>query len=264
MPPSNYKTVNWAEYELLSENAPNSLAWASRGSDGSGKSYFACTAPDPMFVAAFDPYGMNRVDKAIRRGKEIRVGRYTFNPGPYRGNRPAIMKAATEVWDKFVEDYRVALRHCRTVIWDREDMAWALIRYAFFGGLKNEGSKTGALDYGEPNEEYISLIQEAKAAGVNVGLLQGLDDKWEQKFDPQAGRMKNMITGTKPDGFKKVAAHVDITIDHRWDETSRAFLVKFDKFPNTDERGMEYPNIGFLDMACAAFPDSTPEDWGAR
>ncbi len=261
MAPSNYKTVNWADYEMLSEDAPNSLTWASRGSDGSGKSYFGCTAPGPIFVCGFDPHGMARVDKKVRQGKEIRIGRYGFNCGEHGTDRGQVADAAEKVWNQFVAEYRMALRHCRTVLWDREDLAWELLRYAMFGGQKNEGSKTGALDYGALNAEYVSLIQEAKAAGVNLGLLQGLADNWLSKFDSQSGKMKNYCVGTKPDGFKKVADHVDITIDHRWNPELKEYVVKFVKFPNKDEKDAEYPNLDFVNMALFAFPDTEESDW---
>src|SRR5882672_2533386 len=143
----------WDKYELLSEDDPSSLTWASDGSDGSGKSYFGCTAPGPIYVCGFDPHGMSRVDKAVRSGKEIRIGRYGFNGGIYTKREDA-KKAADGIWEKFKVDYRVALKNVRTVLWDREDLAWELLRYAAFGGQKNEGSKTGALDYGDLNAEY--------------------------------------------------------------------------------------------------------------
>lgn len=265
MAPQNYKTAPWGEWELLSESAPDALSWASRGGDGSGKSHFACTAPDPIFVAAFDPHGMARVNPDVRRGKEIRVKRYMFNPGPYKGNRKLIADAAEPIWNQFVDDYRMALRHCRTILLDREDMAYALVRYATFGGLRpEEGDKRGALNYGDINEEYVSLIQEAKAASVNLGLLQGLDDNWVAKLDPQKGRMVNYMIGKKPDGHKKVPDHVDITIDHRWDEAQKEYVVKLVKFPNKEEKDQEYPNLTFLQMATLAFPETSEDDWLTR
>lgn len=271
MAPQTFKTVDWNQYELLSEAAPNSLVWASRGGDGSGKSYFGCTAPGPIFVCGFDPHGMSRVDKKVRANKEIRIGRYGFTPGVYRGDRKATADAAEKVWNQFVADYRGALSHFAksakpgrqrgTCLWDREDLAWELLRYATFGGQKNEGSKTGALDYGDLNAEYVSLIQEAKAAGVNLGLLQGLTDNWVAKFDASKGKMVNYQIGSKPDGFKKVADHVDITLDHRWDPEQKEYVVKLIKFPAKDEKDKEYPSLSFVDMATLAFPETTMEDW---
>lgn len=258
---------DWTKFDILTEDDPTCITWASRGGDGSGKSYFACTAPAPIFVCASDPHGMARVDKAIRAGKEIKIGRYSFNhlrraaaAGDMK--REAIRDQALTIWKTFVDDYHTALKHVRTVIWDREDLFWELIRYANFGGEKNEGSKTGALDYGELNSEYVGLIQEAKDAGVNLGLLQGMTDKWVAKYDASSGKMKNYNTGEPvPDGMKKVADHVDITLNHYWDGTKREYIVKTVKFPNKIEKDKETPNLSFGEMAVSAFPESDVANW---
>jgi hypothetical protein len=258
---------DWSKLEILPPNDPSSIVWSSRGGDGSGKSYFALTAPGPIFVCAFDQNGLDRVDKTIRAEREIRIGRYGFNPVVYNGDREKIRKAASPIWDRFVDEYRTALYHMKqqgrgTVIWDREDMSWGLRRYAAFGGQKNEGSRTGALDYGDLNEEYIGLIQEARDCHVNLGLLQGLTDKWVAKFDNTKGKMQNYNTGELvPDGFKKLPDHVDITLDHRWDKPKKAYVTTIRKFPVKDEKDKDVENLDFFTMACLAFPDSDPMQW---
>lgn len=257
------KVVDWKALEILGDAAPSSLSWASVGGDGSGKSDFCLSAPGPIFVAAFDVNGLGRVRKERKQGKEIRVGRYAMPPIIKGSTKDQIGDAAMRVWDQFVLDYRMAIRNARTILWDREDLAWEMLRYAKFGGYKNEGSKTGALDYGDLNAEYVSLIQEAAVAGVNLGLLQGVRAKWVAKLDPQKGRMVNYDTGEAvADGFKKVADHVDITLSHRWDPVSKNYVTKFGKFPNKDEKDAEYPDLDWALMAAFAYPDSTPSDWG--
>lgn len=257
--PTNHKTVDWAAYERLSEDSPHSLVVASRGGDGAGKSHFALTAPDPIFVCAFDAFGMNRVSKDVKVGKDIRVSRYMFNPRAAGKSKNEIGDAASGVWQKFVEEYREALKHVRTVVWDREDLEWELIRYASFGA-QNDAPK----EYGPLYIEYTSLIQEATAAGVNLMILQGLRQKWVSKFDAAKGKMVPQNTGELiPDGMNKIPDLVDVTLDHRWDETAKAFVTKIGKFPNKDFRGEEFPDLGFLDMATLAYPDTTPEEWTA-
>lgn len=248
--------------ELLEIRSPRAITWASRGGDGSGKSYFGCTAPAPIWVAAFDPRGPERVDPAIREGKEIRIGRYGFSHLKIEDDRQAVKRAAREIWDRFAADYERALKHARTILWDREDLAWELLRYASFGGEKNEGSKTGQLDYGDLNAEYVGLIQLAGDSGVNLGLLQGLTDKWESKFDPQRAAMRNYNTGKQvPDGFKKVSDHVDITLDHAWNPEKKKYITTLRKFPNPAQRDEEHEDLIFPTMATLAFPSSELEDW---
>lgn len=257
----------WSNLEVLPAEDPQRIVWASRGGDGSGKSYFAMTAPGPIFVCGFDEHGLDRVDKTIRAQREIRVGRYGFNPVEFKGDRDKIRKAATPIWERFVDEYFAALNQFKklghgTVIWDREDMAWGLRRYAAFGGQKNEGSKTGALDYGDLNEEFIGLLRAARDYHANLGLLQGLTDRWVAKFDSQTGRMKNYNTGELvPDGMKKAPDYVDITLDHRWDAKTKNYVTTIRKFPIKEERDKEYANLDFFTMATLAFPDSDPMHW---
>lgn len=254
---------DWSKYELLSDASPTSITWASIGGDGSGKSHFGCTSPAPIFVCGFDPHGMARVSKEVRAGKEIRIGRYGFNFAVHGDNKNKIGDAAQRVWQQFTTEYRIALKNCRTVLWDREDLAWELLRYATFGDQKNAGSKTGALEYGDLNAEYVSLIQEAKDANVNLGLLQGVKEKWVAKFDPTKGKMVNYATGEYvPDGFKKIADHVDITLTHFWDEKAKEYMVKIGKFPAKEYKDQAFPSLTFPMMALSAFPESTIDTWG--
>lgn len=254
---------NWDSFDLLTTDVPTAITWASRGGDGCGKSYFGVTAPGPIFVAAFDAHGMARVDPTIREGKDIRIGKYSFAHLKVQDvDRSTIKKAAGEIWAKFTDDYQTALQHARTVLWDREDLAWELLRYASFGGEKNEGSRTGQLDYGELNAEYVGLIQLAKDHGCNLGLLQGTKEKWVSKFNPQKATMERHSTGEMvPDGFGKVADHVDITLDHFWEPTAKEYMTRFVKFPNKDMKGEAFPNVTFAQMATLAFPTTTEDNW---
>lgn len=262
-PEPSHLTVDWKALEILGDAAPSSLSWSSVGGDGSGKSDFSLSAPGPIYVAAFDVNGLGRVRKERKQGKEIRIGRYPMPPIIKGATKNQIGDAAMKVWDRFVNDYRMALRNARTILWDREDLAWELLRYAHFGGQKNEGSKTGALDYGDLNAEYVSLIQEAAVAGVNLGLLQGVRTKWVAKMDPAKGKMVNYDTGEPmADGFKKVADHVDITLMHRWDPVAKEYKTKLGKFPNKDEKDKEIGDLDWPLMAMLAYPDSMPDDWG--
>lgn len=254
--------MSWDNFEMLSTDVPKSITWASAGSDGSGKSYFGCTAPSPIFVCGFDPHGMSRVDPDVRAGKDIRIGRYGFAHLKIEDDRQKVKAAARQIWDRFVEDYQIALKHVRTVLWDREDLAWALLRFASFGGDKNVGSKTGQLDYGDLNAEYVGLIQLAKDHGVNLGLLRGMGEEWVSKFNPQKAMMERHNTGKLiPEGFKTVPDHVDVTLTHRWDSEQRDYVTRIGKFSNKDVKDQECPNLTFPMMASLAFPSTTEDDW---
>lgn len=248
--------VDWKDFTPLSSDPPTSIAWASNGSEGSGKSYFALTAPAPIFVCAFDPYGMDRVSKEVKDGKDIRISRYPFTAR--KGlTKNQLGDAAAEVWNQFTDEFRIALTHARTIIWDREDLAWELLRYSAFGA-QNAAPK----EYGELNAEYIGLIQEAAAAHVNLGLLRGLREKWISRLNQETGKMQAHNTGDlMVDGMKKIPDHVDITLDHRWEQTSKSFITVVRKFPNVEYRDMDVTDLTFSMMAMAAYPDSETENW---
>lgn len=255
------KEKTLADYERVSLDAPKSVVWASSGGEGSGKSTFALGAPEPIFVCAFDPYGMDRVGRQFKlRGdgqpKEIRIARYPFNPTDYRTEKET-SEAADETWKRFSADYMVALKSCRTVIWDREDLAWELLRFSNFGS-----ESAAPKEYGDLNKEYVGLIQRANKHGVNLGLLRGIREKWISKFDPAKGKLVAHNTGEMiPDGMKKVPDHVDVTLLHWFDEEQKAFMTRLLKFTNAEERGNEYPALTWVDMALMAYPESNPEDW---
>jgi AAA domain len=251
--------TKYADYDSPSTDEPTSIVWASNGGDGSGKSYFALTAPKPLFVCAFDCYGLNRVNKDLIRGQDIKIARYPFNAQLLGDDKKKVGNAAMAVWGTFLEDYAMALKNCRTILWDREDIAWELLRYASFGGASNTPSA-----YGDLNAEYVSLIQDAYGAGVNLGLLRGIREKWVSKFDPSKAKMVAHNTGEMiPDGMKKIPDHVDVTLHHRWDGEQKAFMVKIDKFVNPDFKGEEFPNLTFPQMATCAYPNTEESAWSS-
>ncbi len=246
----------YSDYESPSTDDPTSIVWASDGGDGSGKSYFAATAPTPIFVCGFDAYGFNRVNKDLVRGREIKLARYPFKAQACKDAKET-GKMAMAVWETFLADYAMALKNCRTIIWDREDIAWELLRYASFGG-----TSAAPKEYGELNAEYVSLIQDAQGAGVNLGLLRGVREKWISKFDQTKGKMTAHNTGEMiPDGMKKIPDHVDVTLHHRWDDGEKSFMVKIDKFVNPDFKGLEFPNLTFPQMATCAYPNTEESSW---
>lgn len=254
---SSGKQKDWGAYEALDSSPSQSIVWASTGGDGSGKSHFGLTAPGPIFVCAFDAYGMGRVSPALKRDKDIRIARYPFNGREFGTDKQKTGTAASALWDRSRDDFDMALEKSRTILIDREDMMYEIQRYANFGA-QSDAPK----EYGPLYIEYGWLIQKAQAANVNLGLLRGIREKWVSKFDPGKGKMVAHNTGEMiPDGMKKIPDLVDITLAHRWDSAAKAFITKIEKFTNAQERDQEYPDLTFPDMAQLAFPESSPEDW---
>lgn len=249
--------ASWNEFEVIDGTEPRkSLLWASEGEAGSGKSWFALTAPGPIWVAAFDPWGTNRVDPSIKVGKEIRISRYPFDASKFN-TQAEVKAAATRIWNQYIDDYSIALDNARSIIIDREDGAYKIQRYSAFGGT-NAAPK----EYEDLYLEYTAMLQAASKRGVNLGLLRGLKDKWESEWDPQKQKKVGLNTGKRiPDGNDRVPDQVDIVLNHRWDDAQKAFVTTFGKFTNKDFRGMEALDLDFPTMAVSAYPESSIEDW---
>ncbi len=252
---------NWDGYTKMSLDAPGSIVWASTGAEGSGKSAFALGAPEPIWIAAFDTHGMNRVGRQFKvredgELKDIRVKRYGFDPRPHKTPK-ALSEHATIVWEEFIADYTIATRNARTIIIDREDLSYEVIRYKVLGALQ-----AAAKEYGPINIEMTSLLQEAYTAGVNLGILRGVKDEWESQFDPAKGKKVPISTGRKvAAGWKEAKDIADITLWHFWDDKEKTFQTRIDKFTEKDVRGQEIPDLTWIQMAMAAFPETDESSW---
>lgn len=254
----------FADFESLSEDTPRGVSWRSVGMDGAGKSHFALTAPSPIFVAGFDAYGMNRVAKDVKIGKDIRIKRYSFNPqaAEFRDDKSVVdprkvFLGAQKLWEEFRGHYDAALTSARSIILDREDLMFELHRYARLGQESDAPNK-----YGPIYSELTWMVQKAQMHGVSLGFLCGMKEQWTSKLDPAKGKMVGHNTGVLiPDGYKKTADLVDVTLGHRWDKDQKAFVTTIGKFTNPAEKDMEYPDMTFADMATLAFPETTTEVW---
>lgn len=248
-------------FESLSEDTPRGISWRSVGGDGVGKSHFSLTAPSPIFVAGFDAYGMNRVAKGVKIGKDIRIKRYSFNPqaAEFRDDKDVVdprkvFLGAQKLWEQFRGHYDAALTTARSIVLDREDLMFELHRYARLGQESDAPNK-----YGPIYSELTWMVQKAQSYGVSLGFLCGVKEQWESKLDPSKGKMVGRPTGVfVPDGYKKTADLVDVTLMHKWDAADRAFVTTIGKFPNPAEKDNAYPNLEWPDMAEFAFPEG---DW---
>lgn len=244
-----------------------SLQWAGQGAAGSGKTHFLLTAPEPVVVHLFnDPGGVSKLKRSHEAftHRDIRWVEYNFNPGKLTlADRP---KAAQDELARFLENYEVSLAGARTVGWDKEDLVYELIRYARLEYFTDKPAS-----YYEINNEYRALFHDAAAAGVNLGVLRGMKEKWGQNA-------KGSPVGlgiNEPRGQKFVSEIVEVVLQHRWDNEDREFKVmiappsqrndegpKLRVGPAVDLIGMEFGNFDFVQLALAIYPETTPDDWG--
>ena len=231
------------------------MQWASQGIGGTGKTHFLLTAPEPIFVALFDPKGIDPLRKKDEfKDKDIRWREYGFNPGKLAvEDRP---KAAKDALDLFLEDYRLALKHARTIGWDKEDHVYEMLRYARLESYTDRPSS-----YYELNLEYRGWFADAAEAGVNLGVLRGMKEKWGTGAKGQPVGLGVL----EPRGQREVNELVQVVLDHRFDDETREFKARIHEKcrvgPATELIGEEFGSLDFATLASILYPESSEEDW---
>jgi hypothetical protein len=230
------------------------LIGASSGPEGTGKSHFWLTAPEPVAVQLFDPGGLEGLLPQFK-GKDIRVLEYRFNPGTI--DRADRGKVASELLEHFIEDYDTALKVARTIVWDKEDYVWELFRYDEFDAFTDRPA-----NYYELYMRYRAEIQKASDAGVCLGLIRGLKEKWGKTgTNRKTGDSILGFTGEiEQRGMKEIPELVQVNLEHWWE--GGEFHTRIGKCKqNTALRGQEFINLSFSELAQLTFPDSTEDSW---
>ena len=192
------------------------IIWASQGIGGSGKSHLLLTAPEPIFVHLFDPDGLGPLLKKEEfRKKDVRWFSYNFSPGKLsEDDRP---KAAKDALNTFLENQQVALKNARTIGWDKEDHVYETLRYARLEAVSDRPSS-----YYELNLEYRSWFTDAVEAGVNLGVIRGMKERWATNELGKPSGTGELV----PRGQREVNELVQVVLDHRWDDDERAFITR--------------------------------------
>ncbi len=244
------------------------LRWASQGPAGSGKTHLLMTAPEPVAVFLFnDPGGVSRLKlKEEFKKRDVRWIDYAFNPGKLAiADRP---KAAKDELERFLEDYATALSNFKTLGFDKEDAVYELLRYARLEAYTDKPSS-----YYEINNEYAGWFHDAAMAGVNLGVLRGMKEKWGQNAKGSPCSLGIL----EPRGQKWVNEKVDVVLAHRWDHEARNFATmiapptadgELDEGPkcrvgdNVKQLiGEEFGDLDFMTLATMLYPETTEADW---
>lgn len=257
----NKREKDWGRFEDVDRSDDNTgIIWAGEGTGGSGKTHFGLTGPAPVAVHLFDPGGLKGlVKQEIFKKKEIKVIQYDFNPGKLdEDDRP---EAAKEALAQFLEDYAISLKNARTIIWDKEDHVWEMIRYADLGGTSDRPSS-----YYELNLRYRGFFHDAEMAGVNLGVIRGMKEKWGKTGSNREGKATFGSLGElEARGQKEVPELVQIVLRHRWDDEDREFKIKIHEKCRIGDApsliGQEYGGLDFPTLAEMIYPDTDPEVW---
>ena len=253
---------DWGRFEEVDRSDSYAIIWASEGTGGSGKTHFLLSAPEPIAVHLFEPGGLRGLVKNdLFKKKDIRVIQYNFNPGKLsEDDRP---KAAQDALDEFLENQAVALKNARTIGWDKEDHVWEMLRYARLEAVSDRPA-----NYYELNLEYRGWFHDAEMAGVNLGVIRGMKEKWGKTGTNREGKTQFGSLGElEPRGQKEVPELVQVVLRHRWDAEQKDFMVKIHEKcrvgPAKDLIGEEYSGLDFPMLGELLYPETEGTDvWG--
>ena len=256
-------TPSWGRFVDAHDDERYNIVWASQGVGGTGKSHFLLTAPEPIAVMLFDPAGLKGlIQNPLFKKKDVRVIDYTseVNLAKYTTDEDRA-KAATDGLAQFEDDWQVALKHARTIGWDKEDYVWEMLRYAMLEAVSGRPAS-----YYELNMKYRAWFSQAESAGVNFGVLRGMKERWGTKINRKSGAEQPFATGEMdPRGMKEVPELVQVNLSHYWDEEARAFTVKIlekCRLGNAvDLINTEHKNLTFEDLAIQLYPDTDVDVW---
>lgn len=259
------RSTDWGRFQVATEEEVRNIILSNEGGGGSGKTHFALTMPEPIAVFLFDPAGLKGLlSKKQFKKRDIRVINYyeKVNIGAMKdkGDRA---KASQDALAEFEEDWKVALRNARSLVWDKEDHVWEMLRYA-----NNEDFQAEPKSYYELNMQYRGWFTEAEQCGRNMSVIRGMKEKWgktgvnRNTGKPTYGGLGEDV----PRGQKEVRELVQVNLSHWWDDESESFKVKILEKCRLGNAaaliGKEYENFGFPDLVTLLYPDADLEEWG--
>ena len=254
---------DWGRFELVvPDEGLRSIVAASQGAPGSGKSHFWMTAPEPIAWFLFDPGGLKGLkNNALFKGKDIRVRDYCGDLNIGKLPKEERVARALDIMNLYQEDWDVAIRKARTLVVDKEQMVWEMLRYAH-----DEVESPSPKNFHELNLMYRGWVQDAEVNGKNLGLLRDVHDTWGKIGVSREGKPQMGFTGKmKPDGQKYVPGLVQVNLEHRWDDEAGEFAVRILEKCRLGEAvtliGKEFPELDFPTLGTMLYDDTTLEDW---
>jgi len=228
------------------------IIWSSESRyAGAGKTHFLLTAPEPIGVFLFDPGGLKGLmENDLFRDKDVRVINYSKLANLAKMPEDERVIAATDLLEKFEEDWTIALRDFRTLGIDKEEALWEVLQ------ASEETKGKLAFSFSPLNMRYRGWFAEAENAGINLGVLCSSKAEWG-KSGP-TGKFRTA-------GSKNVPGLVQVCLDHAWNNDTREFETTILEKCRLGEAkaliGETYTDLDFLTLAMTLYPNSSPKDW---
>jgi hypothetical protein len=259
------QTNSWGEFQDAADAERYNIIASSQGVGGAGKTHFWLTAPGPIAYFLLDPGGLKSMVQKFP-DTEIKLIDFSGRMDWGRQEKAERVKAALDIFKEFEAGWDIAIKKARTIVIDKEDKLWETIRYAH-----DEVASPTPKNFYELNLDYAAMIAQAEAAGVNLGLIRGMKEKWGKtgsRLDRFTNQMKDTMGFTGewvPRGQKEVTELVQINLEHRWDDEEREFKIKIlekCRLGNAVELlGKEFGNYDFLTLAAELYPDAPEDVW---
>lgn len=215
--------------------ADDKLAVAVFGQQGSGKTRFACTAPDPIGFIPLDRKARKTVDKIgaelgkiiimpdkdfIRTGNPVALASYSVDQAKkyYRQHLDSIKKAAFALYDH---------PQVETIVIDTGSQLWEDILFAEFG----RSQRIMPRDRGSVNQEMIDLLN--ALSGKNLVITHKAGAVWRN--DQPTGN-------DEAKGFPHLGYHVNLLIEMGIDHKKKPVKDKDGELTGWEE-GRFYLNV---------------------
>lgn len=236
------------------------------GEPGKGKTHFALTFPDPVYLLDLD---MGAEDLAPKfPGKTI-----VHAPlAPHDPTDPASVARALEL---FIHAWQWALgeaaRQSGTVVIDTASQLWRWVQVVKLEQIRQkryraEVAKKGGdeskvdydnirlyqYDYAEANNAMGNLLRRALAAeGANVVLIHHAQEKYDASGNP-TGRLQMR-------GFGETTAIVPTQLQ-LYKTPDNQFMARIEKFrADGTKEGLSLPNLTYPLLAAMSFPATKPQ-----
>ena len=137
-----------------------------QGKEDTGKTHFLLTCPEPIALFDLDLNSESVVNKSDFLNKEIMMSEYFFEKPSKGSNEAKLIKEADLLWNRFMAEYKQALKEVKTVAIDTAGLLWEMLRIARFGKL----TSVMPHHYGVLNCEMAQIIDMSKQSDCNLIL----------------------------------------------------------------------------------------------
>jgi len=249
-----------AGFTLPSADIPQRALFGTQGMDRTGKSdFWLRNAPDPVAYINLDIGLEGVIEKFVRIGRKL--WGFNYNIPPLDGSTD--QRGYKKHYDNVRDAYFRALDHkdVRTIVFDRADQMWELMRLAEFGQLNPAADIKKA--YLSLNQLYKSFIRKAYDTDKSLVLVHGMKRVYSRRKDSQ-GRDVDTWEGLYDRmGFGESAYLIQSNLEHYFipgDNTFGVRILNCRQNPSVTGMTFEGDLCNFAEVAAAVFENS-PKDW---